>query len=230
MAIEGDGALEVLRLTLVVAASATALVAIPSLATGYLLARREFRGKSVVETVVALPLVLPPTAIGYLLLALFARRGPLGAETLGFDPGVLFTTRGAVLASAVVAFPLVARTARVAFEGVDPRLERMAETLGWGRWRLLARLSLPLARRGLLAALVLGFARCLGEFGATVIVAGSIPGRTQTLALAIFRDIQLGDERSALGLVGLTVVLAFGCLALVERWSRPPRGGLEQGP
>ncbi|MBK7878118.1 MAG: molybdate ABC transporter permease subunit [Planctomycetes bacterium] len=218
-----ESTLEVLRLTLVVAASATALVALPALATGYLLARREFRGKSVVETVVALPLVLPPTAIGYLLLALFARRGPLGEETLGFDPGVLFTARGAVLASAVVAFPLVARTARVAFEGVDPRLERMAATLGWSRWRVLARLSLPLARRGLLAALVLGFARCLGEFGATVIVAGNIPGRTQTLALAIFRDIQLGDERGALLLVGLTVVLAFVCLALVERWSRPAR-------
>ncbi|MFO1011805.1 MAG: molybdate ABC transporter permease subunit [Planctomycetota bacterium] len=219
----GDGTLEVLLRTLVVAGAATALVALPAVATGYALARREFRGKSVVETFVALPIVLPPTAIGYLLLALFARRGPLGEETLGFDPGVLFTLRGAVLASAVVAFPLVARTARVAFEGVDPRLERMAATLGWSRARVLARLSLPLARRGLLAALALGFARCLGEFGATVIVAGNIPGRTQTLALAIFRDIQLGEENRALLLVGLTVVLAFACLLLVERGSRPER-------
>lgn len=219
----GDGTLEVLLRTLVVAGAATALVALPAVATGYALARREFRGKSVVETFVALPIVLPPTAIGYLLLAVFARRGPLGEETLGFDPGVLFTLRGAVLASAVVAFPLVARTARVAFEGVDPRLERMAATLGWSRARVLARLSLPLARRGLLAALALGFARCLGEFGATVIVAGNIPGRTQTLALAIFRDIQLGEENRALLLVGLTVVLAFACLLLVERGSRPER-------
>lgn len=219
----GDGTLEVLLRTLFVAGAATALVALPAVATGYALARREFRGKSVVETFVALPIVLPPTAIGYLLLALFARRGPLGEETLGFDPGVLFTLRGAVLASAVVAFPLVARTARVAFEGVDPRLERMAATLGWSRARVLARLSLPLARRGLLAALALGFARCLGEFGATVIVAGNIPGRTQTLALAIFRDIQLGEENRALLLVGLTVVLAFACLLLVERGSRPER-------
>lgn len=219
----GDGTLEVLLRTLVVAGAATALVALPAVATGYALARREFRGKSVVETFVALPIVLPPTAIGYLLLAVFARRGPLGEETLGFDPGVLFTLRGAVLASAVVAFPLVARTARVAFEGVDPRLERMAATLGWSRARVLARLSLPLARRGLLAALALGFARCLGEFGATVIIAGNIPGRTQTLALAIFRDIQLGEENRALLLVGLTVVLAFACLLLVERGSRPER-------
>ena len=219
----GDGTLEVLLRTLFVAGAATALVALPAVATGYALARREFRGKSVVETFVALPIVLPPTAIGYLLLALFARRGPLGEETLGFDPGVLFTLRGAVLASAVVAFPLVARTARVAFEGVDPRLERMAATLGWSRARVLARLSLPLARRGLLAALAPGFARCLGEFGATVIVAGNIPVRTQTLALAIFRDIQLGEESRALLLVGLTVVLAFACLLLVERGSRPER-------
>src|SRR5262249_7413361 len=148
-----------------------------------------------------LPLVLPPTAIGYLLLELFARHGPLGSATLGFDPGVLFSARGAVLASAVVAFPLAARTARVAFEGVEPRLELMGRSLGLSRLEVFFRITLPLARRGLLAAVLLGFSRALGEFGATVIVAGNIPGRTQTLALAIFSDIQLGDTRHALFLV-----------------------------
>jgi molybdate transport system permease protein len=170
-----------------------------------------------VETLVALPLVLPPTAIGYVLLELFARNGPLGAETLGFDPGVLFTARGAMLASAVVALPLAARVARTAFEGVDPRLETMGRSLGLARAAVLVRVTFPLARRGLLAALLLGFCRALGEFGATVIVAGNIPGRTQTLALAIFTDIQLGDTRGALRLVALCVALAFACVFTVER-------------
>lgn len=212
---------EILFVTLRVALGATLLVALPALAAGWLLARREFPGKSAVETLVALPLVLPPTAIGYLLLELFARRGPLGRETLGFDPGVLFTWRGAVLASAVVAFPLVARTARSAFEAVDPRLEAMSRSLGLSRARTFARVTLPLARRGLAAALVLGFGRALGEFGATVIVAGNIPGRTQTIALAIFQEIQLGEERRALWLVAWTVAIAFLVLSIAERLARP---------
>jgi molybdate transport system permease protein len=216
----GAATIDVLLVTLRVAAGATALLALPALALGYLLARRDFPGKSVVETVAALPLVLPPTAIGYLLLELFARSGPLGSQTLGFEPGVLFTARGATIASAVVAFPLVARTARVAFEAVDPRLEQMGRSLGLDRFAVLARISLPLARPGLLAALLLGFSRALGEFGATVIVAGNIPGRTQTLALAIFADIQLGDSRHALQLVGLCVLLAFGTVFVVERLLR----------
>jgi molybdate transport system permease protein len=220
----GAPTIEVLLVTLRVAAGATALVALPALALGWWLARRDFAGKSVLETLVALPLVLPPTAVGYLLLALFARSGPLGSEALGFDPGILFSARGAVLASAVVALPLAARTARTAFEGVDPRLERMGRSLGLGPAAVLARITLPLARRGLLAALLLAFSRALGEFGATVIVAGNIPGRTQTLALAIFSDIQLGDTRGALRLVGLCVVLAFLSVFFVERLLRRPGG------
>ncbi|MSR62086.1 MAG: molybdate ABC transporter permease subunit [Planctomycetes bacterium] len=212
--------MDVLGVTLRVAAGSTALLALPALALGWLLARREFAGKSVLETLVALPLVLPPTAIGYLLLELFARRGPLGSERLGFDPGVLFTARGATLASALVSLPLAVRTARVAFEGVDPRLERMGQSLGLSTRAVFTRITLPLARRGLLAALLLGFSRALGEFGATVIVAGNIPGRTQTLALAIFSDIQLGDTRGALRLVGLCVVFAFASVFVVERLLR----------
>jgi molybdate transport system permease protein len=218
-----DSALvDILRITLTVALGSTLLVALPGIALGWVLARREFVGKTFVETFVAIPLVLPPTAIGYLLLVLFSRSGPLGERALGFDPGVLFTLRGAVLASAVMALPLVARTARAAFEGVDPRLERMAHSLGHSNARAFVLVTLPLARRGLAAALALGFGRALGEFGATVIVAGNIPGRTQTLALAIFNDIQLGDTRHALWLVAFTVVFAFVLLAWIERLLRVP--------
>jgi len=207
--------LAILRVTLQVALCATLLVAPFALATGWLLARREFPLKAAFETLVALPLILPPTAIGYLLLALLARTGPLP-----FDPGILFTWKAAVLASAVVAFPLSARTARAAFEAVDPRLESMGRSLGLSRARVLASVTLPLARPGLFAALALAFGRALGEFGATVIVAGNMPGRTQTLALAIFEDIQLGREDRALFLVGLTTAIAFGVLLLVERLQR----------
>jgi molybdate transport system permease protein len=211
----------VLWVTLRVALTATLVAAPVALGTGYLLARTSFRGKSFLETLVALPLVLPPTAIGYLLLALFSRHGPLGPSVLGFDPDILFTWRGAVIASAVVALPLAARTARVAFEEVDPRIERMGQTLGLSRARVFATITLPLARRGLIASLVLAFGRALGEFGATVIVAGNIAGRTQTLSLAIFNDIQLGHDDHALYLVALTVVIAFGLMWTVERLSRP---------
>ncbi|MEO6708528.1 MAG: molybdate ABC transporter permease subunit [Planctomycetota bacterium] len=213
--------LDALRITLEVASGATILVALPAIGTGFALARAQFFGKSVVETIVALPLVLPPTAIGYLLLALFARNGWLGPRAIGFDPGVLFTLRGAILASAVVSFPLVARSARTAFELVDPRLEKMSQSLGASPWRTFAQVSLPLARRGLIGALALGFGRAIGEFGATVIVAGNIPGRTQTLALAIFNDIQVGDHDHALMLVGLTSALAFALLWSIERWLEP---------
>jgi molybdate transport system permease protein len=177
----------------------------------------------VVETLLALPLVLPPTAVGYLMLRLLARDGPLGVKSLGIDLDLLLTWKGAVVASAVMSLPLVARTARVAFEEIDPRLEGMARTLGSGPLRTFITVTLPLARRGLLAAALLGFARALGEFGATVIVAGNIPGRTQTLALAIFSDLQAGDDRRAMALVGVTVVIAFGAVFAVERLlSRSP--------
>jgi molybdate transport system permease protein len=212
---------QLVRVTLVVAGGATALVALPALATGYLLARREFRGKSVAETIVALPLVLPPTAVGFLLLSLFAYDGPLGARALGFDAGVLLTWKGAVLASAVMAFPLVARTARVAFEGVEPRLERMGHSLGLSRSQVLRRITLPLARRGVLAALALGFGRALGEFGATVVVGGNNAGRTETLSLAIFNEIEAGHDARAMQLVGVAALVAFALVFCVERLLRP---------
>jgi molybdate transport system permease protein len=209
--------LSVLRVTLLVALTATLLVAPAAIGAGWLLARRRFPLRSVVETLVALPLVLPPTAVGYLLLRLLGRGGLLSEGVLGFDPDLLFTWKAAVLASAVVSFPLAARSARAAFEGVDPRYELMARSLGMPPGRVFLRVTLPLARRGLAAALLLGFARALGEFGATVIVAGNIPGRTQTLALAIFEDIQLGHEQRALLWVACSATLAFGVIFVSER-------------
>ena len=209
-----------LLLSLKVALWATAAVLPPGVLLGLLLARRDFRGKSLVETVTALPLVLPPTAVGYLLLTLLASNGPLGARTLGVDLDLLFTWKGAALASSLMALPLVARSARVAFEEVDPRLEGVARTLGLGPARTFFTITLPLARRGLLAAALLGFSRALGEFGATIIVAGNIPGRTQTLALGIFSEMQLGHDPEAFRLVGITVVLAFATIYAVERLLR----------
>lgn len=215
--------LQALGVSLRVAASATLLAAGPALALGWLLARREFRGKALVETLVALPLVLPPTAIGFLLLRLFGRGGPLSRDVLGFDPDVLLSFRGAVLAAACMSLPLMARSARAAFEGVAPRLEAMALTLGWSRARVFLGLTVPLARAGLTAALVLGFGRALGEFGATIVVAGNLPGRTQTLALSIFDSIQVGRDDRALAAIALSAVLAFGLVALVERLERRTR-------
>lgn len=217
----GDSStIAVLWTTLRVAGIASLIVAPIGIALGFALARKSFRGKSLVETFVALPLVLPPTAIGYLLLALFARSGLLGERALGFDLDLLFTWRAAVMASVVVALPLVARTARTAFEEVEPRFELMARTLGLSRVQTFVTVTLPLARRGLLAAIALGFGRALGEFGATVIVAGNIPGRTQTLALAIFSEIQLGDTDAALRLVAITVGIAFVLMWSIERLLR----------
>lgn len=223
MASADPGIADVLWTTLRVAGAAGLLAAPLGILLGFALARRAFPGKSIAETLVALPLVLPPTAIGYLLLVLFARGGWLGERALGFDPGILFTWRAAVIASALVALPLVVRTARSAFEAVDPRLERMARTTGMSRLRTWCTVTLPLARRGLLAAVALGFGRAIGEFGATVIVAGNIPGRTQTLALAIFSEIQVGDTAAALRLVAITVAIAFALTWAIERLLREPR-------
>ena len=205
-----------LLLSLKVALCTTVLVVPVGCLFGLLLARRRFPGRSFVETILTLPLVLPPTAVGYLLLRFLARRGPLGSERLGFDLDLLLTWKGAVIASAIMSLPLVTRTARVAFEEVDPRHEAMARTHGLTSRSTFFRVSLPLARRGLLAAAILGFSRALGEFGATVIVAGNIPGRTQTLALAIFSDLQAGDDQRAMLLVGITVAIAFVAVWTVE--------------
>lgn len=218
-----EPALAALGLSVRVALGATLVILPPGIALGWLLARRDVPGRALLETLTALPLVLPPTAVGYLLLRLFARGGPLGERAIGFDLDLLFTWKGAVVAASVMSLPLVVRTARLAFEEVDPRLEGMARTLGLGPWRAFMAVTLPLAGRGLAAAAVLGFTRALGEFGATIIVAGNIPGKTQTLPLAIFSDMQLGHDAEAMSLVGVTVVFAFAALWTVEILTRRER-------
>lgn len=208
--------LDTLRMTLLWASLATALVMVPGTAVAYALARYEFAGKRVVSTLFSLPLVLPPTAVGYLLLRLFAADGPLGRETLGLDLDVILTWKAVVLACAVMATPLVVRTARVSFEGVDPRYEDLARTLGHGPAATFFRVTLPLAARGLLAAVILGFTRAVGEFGATIILAGNIPGRTQTLASAIFSAQQAGREDEAGFLLGVALVVGFAAIFATE--------------
>ena len=214
--------LQITIFTLGVAILSTLLILPPGVALGWLLARRHWPGKSVVETLVALPLVIPPVATGLILLKLFGRRGPLGVLcSKVFGTEIVFTWKAVVLATAVMSLPLLVRAARVAFEEVPARLEDVARTLGAGPWRVFFAVSLPLARRGLLAGTVLAFARALGEFGATVMIAGMIPGETITLALGIYHDVQLGHDAAAFVLLGISVVLAFGAVTLSERLLRP---------
>ena len=211
-----DTAFEALRNTLLWAALATLLVMAPGTLLAYALARFDFFGKKVLSTILSLPLVLPPTAVGYLLLRLFATDGLLGSSTLGLDLDIILTWKAVVLACAVMAAPLVIRTARVSFEAVDPRLEGMARTLGHGAVATFIRYTLPLAARRLVAAMILGFTRALGEFGATVVLAGNIPGRTQTLAAAIFSAQQAGQESEANFLLIVALVVGFTAVFLTE--------------
>ncbi len=203
--------------TLGVALLSTLVILPPGIALGWLLARRAWPGKALVETLIALPLVVPPVATGLILLKLSGKRGPIGQviENI-FGLEIVFTWKAVVLATAVMSLPLLVRAARVAFEEVPIRLEAVARTLGAGPWRVFFSISMPLARRGLLAGTVLAFARGLGEFGATVMVAGMIPGETITLALGIYREVQLGNDNAAYALIGVSVALAFGAVALSE--------------
>ena len=212
--------LSVLGLTLKVALVATLIVGPLATLIGYALARWEFKGRRLLSALVGLPLVLPPTAVGFLLLRLLANDGLLGREALGFDLSILLTWKAAVLAAAVMSLPLVARTARVTFEGIDPRLETMGRTLGYGPGTTFRRITLPLASRGLLAGVVLGFTRALGEFGATVTIAGNIPGRTQTLASAIFSAQQVGNEQQGNVLMLVALIIGLGAILLAE-WLAP---------
>jgi molybdate transport system permease protein len=184
------------------------------------LARYEGPGKGALETLLSLPLVLPPTAVGLVLLEALGHRSPLGGALAALGLEVVFTWRAVVLAMAVMSFPLLVRSARTAFEEVDPRLVGLARTLGCGRVAAFRRVTLPLAWRGVVAGVVLAFSRALGEFGATVMIAGNIPGRTQTLALAIFHENQLGRDDRALTLAGVTAAIAFAALWTAEWFVR----------
>ncbi len=202
--------LQIVWFTTRVAALSTVLILPFGVAVAWLLARRDWRGKSVVETLVALPLVMPPVATGLLLLKLLGRRGPLGGflhEHFDFD--IVFTWRGVVVATAVMSFPLLVRAARIAFQEVNPRLEQIASTLGASHARVFFTITLPLAVRGIVAGALLAFSRALGEFGATILVAGNIPGKTQTISLSIYSLVQLGHDTEAFRLLMVSVVIAF---------------------
>ena len=199
----------ILLLTLRVAAVSTLVILPVAVGVAWILARRAGPGRTLAETILSLPLVLPPTAVGLLLLEALRRSGPLGRllDRAGIE--ILFTWKAVVLATAVMSFPLLVRPVRAAFEEVDPRLMAMARSLGNTPFEAFRRVALPLSWRGILAGTLLAFSRALGEFGATILIAGNIPGRTQTLALAIFQRNQIGQDDAALRLVAVTVVLAF---------------------
>lgn len=205
------------QFTVLMALVATALTLPLAIAVGWLLARRVFPGKALVETIVSLPLVLPPVATGLLLLWLFGRRSPVGQALDAMGIEVVFTWKAVVIAMMVVSFPLVARSVRSGIELVDQRYEDLAATLGATRWRILRTITLPLASRGIIAGAILGFSRALGEFGATIMVAGAIPGRTQTLAVGIYTFVETGREEAAWGLLLLSALLAFGAIFVSNR-------------
>ncbi len=208
---------QIIWFTAWVSALSTVLILPFGLALAWALARHDWPGKSLVETFISLPLVMPPVATGLILLQLFGRRGAIGGflhDKLNFD--VVFTWRAVLLALAVMSLPLLVRSARVAFEGVNPRLEQIARTLGAGNWRVFFTITVPLAARGIVAGLVLAFARALGEFGATIMIAGNIPGKTATLSLAIFHNVQLGQDGAAFRLLAVSVLLAFAAVWFSE--------------
>jgi len=215
------------RLSLQVAMCA-ALAGLPfAVAIGYWLARSRVVGKWLVEAVVDLPLVLPPVVTGYLLLATLAPQGPIGSLLQGcLGIRIVFTWWGAALASAVMAFPLMVRTIRLAFQSVDPNLEMAARTLGAGRLAVFCTISLPLARRGIVAGWVLAFARSLGEFGATMMIAGNVEGRTRTIPLAIYTLANQPDGMEhAWRLAGLAVLLSCSALVISEFLDRGQKKG-----
>ena len=207
-----------LGLSIRVAVLATVLNAVIGIPLAYVLARRRFAGKTLVDLLVTLPLVLPPTVTGFYLIVLLGRRGWLGAPIYAATGwSIAFTWYAAVVAATVMALPLLVRTARAAIESVDRDLERAAHTLGRSEWRTALEVTLPLARNGIIAGLVLAFARALGEFGATLMLAGNIPGRTTTVPLAIYTAVQTGESGEALGLVAILTLLSCVVLLIAGR-------------
>jgi molybdate transport system permease protein len=201
-----------------------------AIAVAYVLARHDFPGKTLFDAFVHLPLVLPPVVVGFALLVLFGRNGPIGGllEPLGIV--FAFKWTGAALAAAIMGFPLLVRALRLGFESIDPRLERAARTLGAGPWRVFFTITLPLAVPGLATGALLGFARCLGEFGATITFVSNIPGETQTLPLAIYTYTQVpGQDAQALKLSILSVILSLAALAASEWLVRRSRGKAAHG-
>ena len=206
--------LGVIGLTVSVGLAATLVMLPPGIALAWWLARTRSPLRSLVETLVALPLVLPPVATGYLLLRLLGRRGPLGSWLDGIGIEVIFTWKAVLIAMVVMGLPLLVRTARAGFEQTSRRYEQIAETLGAGPWRVFISISLPLAGRAVLAGALLAFSRALGEFGATIVVGGSIPGETRTLAVAMYGYLETGRDTDA-----TMLLLASLGIALVAVWA-----------
>jgi molybdate transport system permease protein len=203
--------------TMATAAAATLLMLPPGLLLAWLLARGRFRGRVLLDTVVSLPLVMPPVATGLVLLMLVAPRGPLGRVLARAGVDVVFTWKAVVLAMTVMGLPLLVRTVRAGIEQVDRRYEAAASTLGAGPIRVFLTVTLPLARPAVTAGAVLGFARAIGEFGATIMIAGSIPGSTRTLAVAIYSLAETGRDGDAAVLVAISAAIAFGALS-ISNW------------
>ena len=208
--------LQVASFTVAMAMLATLVALPPGLAVAWVLARRRFAGRVVLETLVSLPLVLPPVATGLILIAILGRRGPLGRLFAQLGIELMFTWRAVVVAMAVMALPLLVRSARAGFEQVDRRYEEIAATLGAGPVRVFFTVTLPLARRGLLSGALLGFSRALGEFGATIMVAGALPS-TRTIAVAIYTYTETGQQAAAALLLVVSATIAFGALLLSNR-------------
>ncbi|WP_066570132.1 molybdate ABC transporter permease subunit [Snodgrassella sp. CFCC 13594] len=202
-----------LSLSLKVAGWATLINLILGVGTGYLLAKKQVWAKDLLDTLFTLPMVMPPTVLGYYLLVVIGKQGWIGQWLMHtFGINLIFTWQGAVLAAVVVSFPLVFKPARTAFEAVNPEYEQAARVLGLSEWALFWRITLPLAWRGILAGILLAFARAMGEFGATLMVAGSIPGETQTLSIAVYEAVQAGDDHLANMLV---LIISIVCMAIL---------------
>jgi len=208
-----DEAWIALRLTLKVAGFATLINLIFGIGIAYVFARKKFWGKDLFDAILTLPMVMPPTVLGYYLLVLFGKQGSIGHflnSKLGIN--LIFSWQGAVIAAAIVSFPLVFKASRAAFESLEPQYEQAARVLGVSEWAIFFRVTLPLAWRGILAGVLLSFARSSGEFGATLMVAGSIPGQTQTLSIAVFEAVQAGRDDVANFLVLLTSMVCISVL------------------
>jgi molybdate transport system permease protein len=211
-----------LLLTLKVACWATLFATAFGVLVAYAIARFRFPGRDLLDAAMMLPMVMPPTVLGYYILVLVGRRGPIGAwleSTFGIT--VIFTWQGAVIASTLVAFPLVYKAASTAFESVDRQYEQAARVLGKSEWAVFLRVTLPLAWRGILGGSMLGFARALGEFGATLMVAGNIPGRTQTLSIAIYDAVEAGRDEAANFLVIVTSIVCIAILVASGKLLKP---------
>lgn len=216
-------------LSLKVAFAAVFIVVLLGIPVAGHMARRNFPGKDIVESLITLPLVLPPSVVGFLLLWLFGKNGPLGQllDSL-FGVSVVFNLAGAVIAAVVVSFPLMYQSSKAAMENVDRTLENAARTLGAGEFKVFMTITLPLSWPGIVSGIILAFARSLGEFGATLMIAGNIPGKTQTMSIAIYMANEVGDFNTALILVTIMTLFSFSVVFWLNRWSKKQQKGMQQ--